>query len=135
MRWAPTPASNGSRTINPIPPKDKQPMKSTNQILYSCPDAVVKVVRKKSGLRRYPPSDYACVLFVLNPKSGTRVRLLPGGAVEFMPSFDELRAVLTGIDPGLVAKLPDNFRNKPRARQLRYKRWNKARNRSKKDPS
>jgi hypothetical protein len=105
-------------------------MKSS-QTLYVCPDGVVEVIRKSTGLRRYPPSDYPCLLFVLRPKNGTRVRLLPGGNIEYMPSFDELKSLLVGLDPSFEARLPANFHNKPRSRQQKFKRWNKDRHNQK----
>jgi hypothetical protein len=102
-------------------------MISDHQTLYSCPDKIVKVIRKSTGLRRYPVHNYACVLFILKPGNGTRVRILPNGDVEFMPNFDEIKAALVGIDPALVTKLPDGFHNKPRERQQKFQRLNKTR--------
>ena|ERR1700677_1282906 len=101
--------------------------KKSIQTLFDCPDQIVKVIRKSSGLARFPAHDYACTLFILKPAIGTRVRQLPDGSIEFLPNFDELRAMLGGIDPQLLRFLPDTFRNKPRQRQESYKRWNKAR--------
>ena len=100
------------------------------QILYQCPSGIVTVVRKSSGLRRYPPSKYACGIFVLRPKEGTRVARISDAEIEFMPNFDELRGMLTAIDPKLADLFPKSLRNKPEARRKRYQRFNQRRRKS-----
>jgi hypothetical protein len=104
-------------------------MKLTNQteIIYHSPNNTVTVVRTRHGLKRYPHSKYACVLFLLKPKEGTRVRLNDDGSVEFMSSFDELRAFLGAIDPKLGEMMPAEFKNKPLARKQKFDHWNARR--------
>jgi hypothetical protein len=90
----------------------------TIETFYSCP--TVSVIRKKSGLGRFPKHNYQCALFLLRPQAGTRVRVIRGGIIEFMPNFDELRSIFAAIDPELADRLPSNMKNKPVQRKLRY---------------
>jgi hypothetical protein len=105
-------------------------MKSTKkttskpELLYCCPDNIVRVLRQREGLRRDPPHKYPCVLFLLRPCPGTRVRIDDNGRIEFMAKFDEVRAWMDGIDPNLAAKLPATMRNKPRERELKWRAIN-----------
>ncbi|HEY8961788.1 MAG TPA: hypothetical protein VIM57_06230 [Luteolibacter sp.] len=100
---------------------------NSKRVYYTCPSGQVEVQVKTSGLRRYPRHDYPCAVVVLRPRPGTRVTALPGGALEFMPAWDELRALIAGIDPKVAARLPKNLRNKPFARKTRFDRFNAAR--------
>ena len=90
-------------------------MKTTPNIetTYTSRDGIVSVIRKKTGLRRRPKHGYACVIFILKPTKGTRVCTLPNGSIEYMASFDEIRAKLHAIDPEIAAKLPETMKNKP----------------------
>jgi hypothetical protein len=101
--------------------------KHHTETLYTCPHAVVTVIRKTRGLRRFPNHDYACALFILKPEEGSRVRVLETGAVEFMPNFDELKSMLAAIDPILAQCLPESVRNKPRHRQEQWRQRNRVR--------
>ena len=95
------------------------------QFLYSCPDEIVSVVRKTSDLKRDPPHDFPCVLFLLKANKGTRVQILDDGTVEFMASWNELRAFLVAIHPEIAAILPPELCNKPRERMLWWRHRNK----------
>jgi hypothetical protein len=97
------------------------------QILHSCADNQVTVIRKIKGLRRYPAHNYPCVLFVLRAKEGTRVQIKSDGTFEFMPNFEELRALLIGIDSTYANVLPATMRNKPRTRQILWRQRNRLR--------
>ena len=100
------------------------------QILYTCPDDQVQVIRKTKGVRRHPAHNYPVILFLLRPQEGTRLQTLPDGRLEFMPNMNELRAVLAGIDSSLETVLPDDFQNKPRRRQLWWRKRNRQRHRN-----
>ncbi len=93
------------------------------ELLYRCPDNVVRVLRKRDGLHREPKHKYPCVLFLLRAGPGTRVRIDENGLIEFMAKFDEVRAWMDGIDPNLAAKLPASMRNKPRERELKWRAY------------
>jgi hypothetical protein len=98
--------------------------KQRTETLYTCPDQRVKVIRKTSGLRRWPKHNYACILFILRAQEGTRVQTKPDGSVEFMANFDELKAFLIGINPEFAAMFPAAMRNKPRDRQVWWQHRN-----------
>ena len=107
--------------MKPTPPQPSP------QLLYSCPDGRVKVIRKTSGLRRFPQHPYPCVLFLLKPKDGHRVCVSSTGEIEFMANYDELKTAFIAINPALAAILPDTLRSKPRARQVRWVKRNGVR--------
>jgi len=101
------------------------------KIIYQCPEKLVTVIQKSEGLRRFPPSKYACGLFILRAKTGTRVIQLANGDTEFMPSFDELRAMLEAIDPQIAALFPQYLKNKPQERRQWWAQRNRNRKRAK----
>jgi len=101
-----------------------------NKTLHRCPRHLVTVIRKHHQIKRYPKHNYPVVVFVLRPKPGTRVQQMPDGGVEFMPNFDELRALLIGISPALGQNLPPNYRNKPIERKAYYDSKNAKRHSS-----
>jgi len=101
--------------------------KTKTEILYTCPDEIVTVIRKTGGLRRYPRHNYPCLIFVLKPKDGTRSCKTADGRVEFMPSWAELRALLAGLDPELAKSLPVRFKNKCVQRKRRFDALNARR--------
>ncbi len=102
-------------------------MKDRYEYVYNCPAKQVFVINKWEGLKRYPRHDYECVLLVLKPREGTRVRVLPTGTVEFMPSWDEVKALVTAMDPEAGRRLPATLKNKPVERKARFDKFNARR--------
>jgi hypothetical protein len=94
---------------------------------YSCPAKIVTVIRTNRGLRRFPQHKYYCALFLLKPTEGSRVRVADDGRIEYMPSYDELRALLVAMKPALANALPANLRNKPIERKKRFDALNARR--------
>ena len=104
--------------------------RTTNtRTIYQCPDALVTVIKKIKGLQRYPKHGYACLLYLLRPTKGTRVCTARDGRIEYMPSFDELRAMLIAIEPNLAKAIPSTIRNKPPQRKKHFDALNAARHR------
>ena len=102
-----------------------QPKK--NQLLYRCPDHIVEVIVKTKNLNRSPQHNFPCVLFILSPRRGTRVRCIRGGKIEFMPKWGELRALLAAIAPELERILPKSLCDKPIEVKRYYDRRNAKR--------
>jgi len=102
----------------------KTTTKPNPELLYCCPERIVRVLRKTSRLRRRPRHKHPAVLFVLRPRPGTRVQMTRNGAVEFMAAYDEVIAFLVGTDPALAKILPASLCNKPIARKRYHDRRN-----------
>ena len=83
------------------------------ETLYVSDDKIVTVIRKNRGLRRYPKHDYKCSIFLLRPTKNTRVCADKNDKIEYLPTFDELKAMLGAIDPKLAKMLPKTMKNKP----------------------
>ena len=97
------------------------------QTVYTCPSKIVTVIRTNRGLRRFPRHKYFCSLLLLQPKEGTRVCVAEDGRIEYMPSYDELRALLVAMKPELANALPAHLRNKPVERKKRFDAFNARR--------
>jgi hypothetical protein len=70
-------------------------------------------------------------MLLLRPKEGTRVCVLEDGRIEYMPSYDEIRALLIAMKRKLAKILPPNLRNKPTARKMHFDALNARRHRRK----
>ena len=69
------------------------------ETLYVSDDKIVTVIRKNRGLRRYSKHADKCVILLLRPTKNTRVCVDKNGLVEYLATFDEMKAMLGAIDP------------------------------------
>ncbi len=97
-----------------------------HEILFQSPDGLVTIVKKTSGLKRWPPHKYPCIIYILRPRSGTRVQSCTEG-VEFMMTWNDLREFLRALEPGIEAMLPKHLTDKPAAQKALWKLINEKR--------
>ena len=101
------------------------------ETIYASDDKIVTVIRKNRGLKRYPRHNYKCVIFLLRPTKNTRVCVDKNGLIEYLATFDEIKAMLEAIDPKLAARLPKTMKNKPLRVKERWDGFNAKRVRGK----
>lgn len=96
------------------------------EILFTSRDGLVAVTRKTSGLKRHPAHGYPCIMYLLQPKPGTRVQYR-GDTVEFMMTWSDLREFLRALAPDFEAQLPEHFQDKCPHRKAQWDARNKKR--------
>jgi hypothetical protein len=85
-------------------------------------DGLVRI-RTTRLARRWPPHEYPVVMVELQPKRGTRVLALPGGATQWMPKNSELLALILQMGLHVTAAPAD----KPEERRRHYAKINARR--------
>lgn len=109
--------------INPTP-------NETSPNLYESLDGQV-AVRILDQPQRYPKHDYKMVVIRFIPKDHTRIRHLGGNIYEYMPTKEEIHALLKGMqtDPDFQVEFKRPMVNKPEERKLAWQKFNQYRTR------
>jgi hypothetical protein len=120
------PAVYNQNTANAVVPVDK--------VCHESADGQFQVKQLVKTAQRYPQSKYPCVVLSVKPVEHTRVRQLPGGYVELMPTHPEVDAVVDAMNEAAMAagkgKLYEVLQRvppKPGARKEAWKRRNEER--------
>ena len=94
-------------------------------------DGLVRIRTTSSGLKRWPPHDYRCVLLELRPRRGTRIQALADGSggVEAMLTHEEVRAILRALNAaeGSEIYVAQRVKGKPAARVNYWNQRNRRR--------
>jgi hypothetical protein len=104
----------------------------TTPNLYESDDGLVSV-RVLDNPHRHPPGSHDMIVFRFTPKAHTRIRDLGDGLIEFMPSNEDVGAILVFLSAfdkangkyPLSRGLP--LKNKPKERKRFYDQQNARR--------
>lgn len=96
---------------------------------FNAADGLVRIRTTSTGLKRWPPHNYRCVLLELRPRTGTRIQALTDGSggIEAMLTHQEVRAILHALNhaEGSEIYVAKEVKGKPIARVNYWKRRNR----------
>lgn len=121
-----TPTTPPNPVADAVTPIDK--------ICYESEDQQIVISQLVKGAKKFPPSNYPCVVLAVKPVEHTRVRRIAGEYVEIMPSFREMEELVDAMNHAALAsgkgKLYDILQRvpeKPHARKQHWKQRNEIR--------